>query len=412
MKILNLHGFMGEADNKNYKALCEIVSAENIISPQLHYKENSPQEILDMLSALVDSDNFIIVGQSLGGWFADKLSRKFGCPCILTNPCYYPHELGIIRDSGIPAEFMEQYCEMSVHNKNERAYTLCSDADTILPSNDKNCRKLSQYVTSVHGSHSTIKNVGEHLSALLTEMQNDRLLLFLGRGSAFADEHNSAYFVEDNDLVLIDCPATSYQKVKKMKWKRFNNIYILITHTHGDHSGGVGTMLQYVWFASGMKKKVTIVAPSEEVKADLSLLLMRIEGCEAKWFNIITANDLHKNWLVSAVSTIHVKPLDGKCFGYHLNIHGNNVVYTGDTATLESFTSLLSTGSFLYTEAAYYKSDVHLYLRDMLPEFIQLAENGVHVYLMHLDVEDEIRKLIENTPIKLAALKCYENADS
>lgn len=156
-----------------------------------HYKENSPQEILDMLSALVDSDNFIFVGQSLGGWFADKLSRKFGCPCILTNPCYYPYDLGIIRDSGIPAEFVKQYREMSVYNKNERAYTLCSDADTILPNNNENCLKLSQYVTSVHGSHSTIENVGEHLSALLAEVQNDRLLLFLGRGSAFADEHSS-----------------------------------------------------------------------------------------------------------------------------------------------------------------------------------------------------------------------------
>lgn len=171
MKILNLHGFMGEADNKNYKALCEIVPAESIISPKLHYKGNSPQEILDMLSVLVDSENYIFVGQSLGGWFADQLSRKFGCPCILTNPCYYPHDLGIIRDSGIPAEFVKQYSEMSVHNTNERAYTLCSDADIILPSNDKNCRKLSQYVTSIHGSHSTIENVGEHLSALLTEVQ-------------------------------------------------------------------------------------------------------------------------------------------------------------------------------------------------------------------------------------------------
>lgn len=53
MKILNLHGFMGKADNKNYKVICEIVSAENIISPQLHYHENSPQEILGMLSLLV-----------------------------------------------------------------------------------------------------------------------------------------------------------------------------------------------------------------------------------------------------------------------------------------------------------------------------------------------------------------------
>lgn len=76
---------------------------------------------------------------------------------------------------------------MSVNDKNERAYTLCSDTDEIIPDNNKNCNKLSQYVTDVHGSHSTINNLKEHLSALFTETQNDDILLFLGRGSAFAD---------------------------------------------------------------------------------------------------------------------------------------------------------------------------------------------------------------------------------
>ena len=83
MKILNLHGFMGEADNKNYKALRGLISPEDIISPQLKYMEISPSEILEQLSAYVDSDDFIFVGQSLGGWYADKLSRKFKRPCIL-----------------------------------------------------------------------------------------------------------------------------------------------------------------------------------------------------------------------------------------------------------------------------------------------------------------------------------------
>ncbi|WP_028518255.1 YqiA/YcfP family alpha/beta fold hydrolase [Ruminococcus flavefaciens] len=404
MKILNLHGFMGEADNKNYKALCEIISPDDIISPQLKYMETSPTELLEQLSDMLDSDDFIFVGQSLGGWYADKLSRKFRRPCILTNPCYYPHELELIAASGIPVEFLEQYRDMSVSTQNERAYTLCSDGDTVLPDNYKNCQKLSEQVIGVHGSHSTIEDIGEHISELLTQINNDRLLLFLGRGSAFADEHNSAFFVEDNELVLIDCPATSYQKVKKMNLEQYDNIYILVTHTHGDHSGGVGTMLQYVWFASHMKKKVTIVAPSAEVRDDLLLLLMRIEGCEAEWFNIVTADELNRKWFAEAVPTTHVKPLEGKCYGYHLNIHGNNVVYTGDTATLEPFKPLLKRGSFLYTEAAYYKSEVHLYLKEMLPEFIKLSDSGVHVYLMHLDVECEIKNLIEGTYLRLAEL--------
>lgn len=131
MKILNLHGFMGEADNKNYKALCGIVPSEDIISPQIKYKETSPPELLEKLSAMVDSDDYIFVGQSLGGWYADKMSCKFMRPCILTNPCYYPHELELITSSGISSEFVEQYRKMSVSTQNERAYTLCSDKDIM-----------------------------------------------------------------------------------------------------------------------------------------------------------------------------------------------------------------------------------------------------------------------------------------
>ena len=168
MKILNLHGFMGEADNKNYKALCNIFSESDIISPKLNYKADAPEELLRQLSDMADTDDFLFVGQSLGGWYADKLSRKFRRPCILTNPCYYPHELELIAASGIPAEFLEQYRKMSAADKNELAYTLCSDKDTILPDNYSSCAMLSEQVVRVHGSHSTIEGLGEHISELLT----------------------------------------------------------------------------------------------------------------------------------------------------------------------------------------------------------------------------------------------------
>lgn len=40
----------------------------------------------------------------------------------------------------------------------------------------------------------------------------------------------------------------------------------------------------------------------------------------------------------------------------------------------------------------------------MLHEFVELAESGVQVYLMHLDVEEEIKKLTEGTHIMFAEL--------
>lgn len=231
------------------------------------------------------------------------------------------------------------------------------------------------------------------------------MLQFLGRGSAFSDEHNSAFFYNNDDLVLIDCPACAFQKVKKMDLNEVGNIYILITHTHGDHSGAVGTMLQYAWFI--LHDPVTIVAPSETVKEDLLTLLMQIEGCERKWFNIITADELHQEWFVSAIPTVHAKNLKDKCFGYHLRIGGNDVIYTGDTATLEPFLPLLHKGAYLYTEIAYYKSDVHLYIGDILPNLNDLSYIGVKVFLMHLDNEEEISRQIEGT--RLALVPLYQN---
>ena len=74
MKILNLHGFMGEADNKNYKALCKFFPAEDIISPKIDYINTAPEELMKCFSDMVDTDDFIFVGQSLGGLYADKLS--------------------------------------------------------------------------------------------------------------------------------------------------------------------------------------------------------------------------------------------------------------------------------------------------------------------------------------------------
>ncbi len=153
-----------------------------------------------------------------------------------------------------------------------------------------------------------------------------------------------------------------------------------------------------------LHNSVIIVTPSEDVKNDLIILLMQIEGCEAERLNIMTANELHKDWFVSTIPTTHMKPFDGKCFGYHLRVDNNDVIYTDDTATLESYLHLLHSGAYLYIELSFCKSDVHLYIYDILSKLTELAENGVHVYLMHFDNESEISEIIRNAKIRLAPL--------
>ena len=222
-------------------------------------------------------------------------------------------------------------------------------------------------------------------------------LKFFGRGSGFTDNHTSAYFsTPDNNLVMIDCPSTTFQKLMTFDLKSYNNIYVFITHTHGDHVGGLGLFIQYIYFVQ--KNRVTVVAPSIAVLKDLRNLLS-IEGNNPSWYNLVTPfYIIHKEWYRASILTTHSPQLEGKCFGYWLLVDNTNIVYTGDTATLEPFMACLYPGSELYVDVSVHYGQIHLKLEDVLDSLIKLTKNGVKVYLMHLDDIPAAEKIVHNLP--------------
>jgi len=170
MNILNLHGFLGAADNRNYNALNSFLQDTEIKSPNLReaYLTEAPQDLVERLSKMIDHET-VLVGQSLGSWYANVLSLRTGRPCVITNPAYFPHETTLITEK-VPAAFTAQYQALTPAVQNPLAVSLCADADTLLPGNTVNCRRFSAKVIPVHGGHSGIEDLAVHLAAVFAEL--------------------------------------------------------------------------------------------------------------------------------------------------------------------------------------------------------------------------------------------------
>ncbi len=86
MKILNIHGYRGSAENAAFAALK--ANDHDVVSPQLDYDILSPEEMLQKLSSTAHSEGAeMLVGTSLGGFFAAVISAETKLPVVLVNPC-------------------------------------------------------------------------------------------------------------------------------------------------------------------------------------------------------------------------------------------------------------------------------------------------------------------------------------
>lgn len=228
------------------------------------------------------------------------------------------------------------------------------------------------------------------------------MLRFLGRGSAFSNENNCAFFVEEKTLVLLDCPMSAFAKLKEKNLAAYDRIVVLVTHTHGDHSSGIGMLVDYCYFVA--KTPITVVVPCEAVCSDIRFLLRNLEGCNDAWYELLLAEDIHETWFRKAVPTTHSEELAGKCFGYVLSVKGQNVVYTGDSNTIDPFLPYLQAGTYLYTEISAGLSPVHIHVDAAKQKITELTNAGVKVFLMHMDDEEKIDKSMKGSGAVFAPL--------
>ena len=210
---------------------------------------------------------------------------------------------------------------------------------------------------------------------------------FLGIGSAWNinEDNTSAYIKKDSKMILIDCGESIARKIiKEDLLFDINELYILISHTHSDHIGSIGTLLFYSKYNKNIVNR--IVVPKDEIfisnlKEYLRLvdISTEVEFVDEKFlkdkFDLINFSILKAN---------HVKTLP--CYCFLLEDNENLIYYSADNNNIEYIKEYMKySKAQIYTEICDNPKlkDEHLLLQ-YLEDATSINERK-KIYLMHIN---------------------------
>ena len=228
-------------------------------------------------------------------------------------------------------------------------------------------------------------------------------LRFLGRGAAFypIENNNSAYFIEDNNLFLIDCGETVFKELfinNLLKNKK--DIYVMITHTHSDHIGSIGTLASFAYHK--MNNKIKIIIPNNPDKSKyLNYIenILEATNCLNK-YEFIDETELDNKFNsfkeIRYHKTIHSDSLT--CYAIVFNTNNGYIYYSGDSNETSIIEKLIHDNKLI--DKMYFDVTLntdpkahHLNI-DKLNATIP-NELKDKVYCMHLDSEELIKRINE-----------------
>jgi ribonuclease BN (tRNA processing enzyme) len=169
-------------------------------------------------------------------------------------------------------------------------------------------------------------------------------LVVLGCGDAFGSggRLNTCFFIDAGLGVLIDCGTSVLSAMKRHGLDGNCVDVIVLTHLHGDHFAGIPFLSRETQIAATRTKPLTIVGPPghEGVIRETMELLFPGSPNRLEMFDLVfreygTAEPLEIDALsVRAMAVQHTAGTNPHAV--RLSVEGRTVVYSGDTAWLDS----------------------------------------------------------------------------
>lgn len=226
-------------------------------------------------------------------------------------------------------------------------------------------------------------------------------LTFTGRGAAFnvKEGNTNAYFIEKDKLFLIDCGETMFETLmKKGVFNGIKEVYTLVSHTHSDHCGSLGSVGLYCQFVVGSKLK--IIAPHNEEYVNDLRKLMKIFGNTENAFEIIYEEEVDGVFetfdTVRYELTLHDYMLT--CYSFVFETKEGGLFYSADTRVVDNMLNFVKTHEkidkiFMEVTDLKGKNDIHLNIDDLNDAITDEIKDKI--YMMHLRGDSTIEKLLE-----------------
>lgn len=226
-------------------------------------------------------------------------------------------------------------------------------------------------------------------------------LNFIGRGAAFnlKEGNTNAYFIENEKLFLIDCGETMFETlIKNDILPHMKEVYVLISHTHSDHCGSLGSLGLYCQFVLNTKLKI-IVPHDEAYEADL-VHLMRIYGNTDNAYECVYEESIDGTFKSFSSVRYDLTQHDYMltCYSFVFETKEGGVFYSADTRTTENMLRFINTHEKIdriYMEATDLNvpGDIHLnvdILNAQIPKYVRDK-----VWMMHVRSDVCMEKIKE-----------------
>ena len=157
-------------------------------------------------------------------------------------------------------------------------------------------------------------------------------LTFLGIGAAYFPQlgNTGAYFWRNKTLYLLDCGALAFSQIIKLGLlEHAENVAVLVTHLHADHTGSLGTLISYCHHVTHLP--VIVVHPEETLTQMLSL--QGIRKSQYEWEAGLEVK--HQGLSIAFHPVPHTDAL--KSYGLFLSDGENALFYSGDAAQVPAW---------------------------------------------------------------------------